>query len=378
MGKKSSSPPPAPDPYKTAAAQAQADKEAAVATLDLSALDQYAPWGSTTFQRVFDKQYGRKVPRSQTITLSPEQQRLYDRQTEIANRMAWKANERTKTVPDGPFTLAGLPSAPNRRGYGLDRQRVERELYDRSRNLLRPDMELESERFEQSMANRGLPLGGGAYNNAYRQFKDSQDRVLQGLAADAVRQGGAEQSRLFGLDSNARDRAVQERLLARTQDANEVAALLGGSPALPMPNYAGVAAPAVAAPDVQGAINQKYQADLNAYNARQQNAAATMQGIFGLGTALFRSSKSLKQDDGPPERILDGVRRLSVRSWRYRPETGLETEPHIGPYAEDWREIFGLGDGQSIHVVDAIGVCLQAIKDLGEEVRVLKAQVTAP
>ena len=94
MGKKGSSPPPAPDPFKSAAAQAEANRDSAVATLDLSAVDQYAPWGSTTFKRVFDKKYGQKVPRAQVITLSPAQQRLYNTQTQIANRLGDKKEDR--------------------------------------------------------------------------------------------------------------------------------------------------------------------------------------------------------------------------------------------------------------------------------------------
>lgn len=93
-------------------------------------------------------------------------------------------------------------------------------------------------------------------------------------------------------------------------------------------------------------------------------------GIADLATGY--SSRAFKEDDAPPETILDGVKELPVRAWRYKPEMGQGTRRHIGPYAEDWQETFGLGDGVTIDMVDGIGVCLQAIKELAEEVDALR------
>ena len=73
--------------------------------------------------------------------------------------------------------------------------------------------------------------------------------------------------------------------------------------------------------------------------------------------------------------ILAGVAALPVDSWRYKPETGLEQQTHIGPYAEDFRKLFGVGDGVTISTVDAIGVCLAAIKALSERVGSLESEL---
>jgi hypothetical protein len=73
--------------------------------------------------------------------------------------------------------------------------------------------------------------------------------------------------------------------------------------------------------------------------------------------------------------VLGGVAGLTVERWRYKPETGMEQQSHIGPYAEDFRAAFGVGDGVTISTIDAIGVCLGAIKALSAKVESLEAEL---
>jgi len=85
----------------------------------------------------------------------------------------------------------------------------------------------------------------------------------------------------------------------------------------------------------------------------------------------FKTAKSEIDAAG----ILAGVAALPVDAWRYKPETGLEQQTHIGPYAEDFRSVFGVGDGVTISTIDAVGVCLAAIKALSEKVGSLEAEL---
>ena len=90
-----------------------------------------------------------------------------------------------------------------------------------------------------------------------------------------------------------------------------------------------------------------------------------------LGSAIF-SSEEFKEDIEPAETILDALENLDIKSWRYKPEMNLGTERHVGPMAEDFNEIFGLGDGTVIPVVDAIGITMQSVKDLSSKVRMIE------
>jgi hypothetical protein len=89
------------------------------------------------------------------------------------------------------------------------------------------------------------------------------------------------------------------------------------------------------------------------------------------------SSRSFKTPDGHIDAaaLLAAVATLPVETWRYKAETGLETRPHIGPYAEDFQAAFGVGDGVTINPIDAIGVCLAAIQALTQKVESLETEL---
>jgi hypothetical protein len=89
------------------------------------------------------------------------------------------------------------------------------------------------------------------------------------------------------------------------------------------------------------------------------------------------SSKSLKSAAGEVDaaNVLASVAALPVETWRYKLEAGPEQQTHIGPYAEDFQKAFGVGDGVTISTIDAVGVCLAAIKALSEKVGTLDAEL---
>jgi hypothetical protein len=185
---------------------------------------------------------------------------------------------------------------------------------------------------------------------------------------------------LFGLDQAARQQAINESLLLRNQPFNEASSFLQGGAQLPMPQMQQYRGANIAPTDIIGPTYQSYGAQMDAYNAKLQSQAASTEGLFGiLGTvaagAMMASSRQYKTDDGPPESILDAVKRLPIRTWRYKWEQ--PNIRHIGPYAEDWAQLFG-GDGLTISVIDALGVCLQAIKEMASDVHTLARSCVTP
>lgn len=103
-------------------------------------------------------------------------------------------------------------------------------------------------------------------------------------------------------------------------------------------------------------------------------------GVGGLATGAaallpllgFVSSRAFKTDIQDAEPVLDKLSRLKVKTWKYKPEMTLGTDTHIGPIAEDFQKIFGVGDGMSIAVVDMFGVLLKGMQELASEVRQLR------
>lgn len=82
----------------------------------------------------------------------------------------------------------------------------------------------------------------------------------------------------------------------------------------------------------------------------------------GLGALIAASARDLKDTQGPVDEteILQALQTLPVERWTYKGENA----DHIGTFAEDFREAFGVGDGVTINMIDAVGVLMAAVKEL--------------
>ncbi len=66
--------------------------------------------------------------------------------------------------------------------------------------------------------------------------------------------------------------------------------------------------------------------------------------------------------------MLDKLAKLDISEWNYITEG--ENVRHIGPMAQDFYELFGLGkDDKSISTIDASGVALAAIQELNKKTK---------
>jgi len=208
------------------------------------------------------------------------------------------------------------------------------------------------------------------------QFDQSANEAKLAAALSAIGAGGAEQSRLFNLAQQGRQQGINEQLLERTQPINELAAILQGSPAVGQPQFGQQAQYQVAPADVMGAQQMAYGGQMNAYNAANQYNAAGMGGLYSLGGAVagalpwasWLCSRQFKENGRDPYSVLGRVNDLTVEAWEYKGDK----KTHISPYAEEFHEMFGVGDGVTIHPVDAFGVCLLAIKELTHKVETLE------
>lgn len=103
--------------------------------------------------------------------------------------------------------------------------------------------------------------------------------------------------------------------------------------------------------------------------------AQTLGGIGGLLTGVAGvaalSSKKLKHNFKKLDHsaTLNKVKSMAVERWNYRMG---DPEDHIGPYAEEFRELFGVSSGVTINFMDAIGVLFSAVKGLNAKVEELE------
>lgn len=433
MGKSSGgSAPAAPDPVLTSQAQADAFIKSAKESSKLNNLAQYTPYGNVTFDKDAEG-----VPIAQRVSLSPAQQAAFDAQTGLQGTLSNAAAQLAGGVPTGPFGLPGgmpdytvgldmqgapdymqginfgnVQAMPGTGDYSADRDNYSRAMFERSASLMRPEFETQGNRTRQMLADRGLGIDSEAYSGEMNRLDRSQGETMQRLADQAVAAGSGEQSRLFGLGLTARQQGIGEQLqqgqvqsaarqgitseelanaglgqTARQGMTNEalleynapaqgVATLLGASPKTPTVQGGNIYTQGVQAPDVQGNTWNAYNANMNAYNQRQQQNNSMWSGIGSivgtLGSALI-SDREKKRDVRGADSILSRVEKIPVKSWRYNPGVADGgAQRHVGPMAQDFKGFFGMGDGRSIPTVDAFGVNMAATQQLARKVRKLE------
>jgi hypothetical protein len=242
--------PKAPDPVKTANAQAQMNKDTAIAQYGLNATNQVTPQGNLTYTEI--GRWSDGTPRYQaTQTLSPEQKKLYDQQTQLGTKMNDLAIGQTDR-------LSGVLSQP----VDLSNEATESRLMELGRARLDPMIEQRKKATETELLNKGVRPGTEAYTRAMtavdQQTNDAYNQLL-----------------LTG-----RGQSVQEALAERNQPINEISALMGGGQ-VSTPQFTNTPQPGVNGVDYTGLVNNKYKADMEAYSGK-------MSGLFGLAGAFAK------------------------------------------------------------------------------------------
>ena len=101
-----------------------------------------------------------------------------------------------------------------------------------------------------------------------------------------------------------------------------------------------------------------------------------------IGGSFYSHSRYKENRRPEPHGMLDAVKALAIERWNYR--DGMQAmenvlpssdDDHIGPMAEDWQKKIGLGDGETISVIDFMGVILKAMQELASEVEDLRKEI---
>ncbi|KHJ54928.1 hypothetical protein LA66_10305 [Aureimonas altamirensis] len=236
MGK---STPTAPNPYTTAAAQAQANSAAVRDSAAYNAVNQYGPLGATTYQRRSDG-----TPYAQTVTLAPSAQSVLDGQLRAADTLTARAASMARNITSVPLDVSklparptaipitgtvtetipsqgnalqtvastGLPPVPGLSDFGAEAARTQNASFGKAQALLQPDMTQSRNRLVQSLSDRGIPLDSSAGQAELNRLDRAQSEAMNRAAYDSIAAGSQEQSRLFGLASAARGQLYNEGL----------------------------------------------------------------------------------------------------------------------------------------------------------------------
>lgn len=348
MAKKGGSAPQAPDPFQTAQAESQFNR-----------LDTYGPsgggvrYGYTDANGVFQQGLAPQGRQSAVTTVESD----LDRQLRgILEPASLGLTQRV--VSDN---ITNMPNAPRVQGRGT----VAQDIFDRNLSMMMPEITRGETRLLSNLQARGLPVGSDAFNEAYgAQQRQTQDTVSR-LAQDANTAAGQEQSRLFSLDSSARSGAVAELVAAMGGGYNPPQNVPSGN--APNVNYSGL-------------VGDRYQADLAQYNADRQASSSAAGALGSMGASLLMKCTEAAKDVQGHLNIgwaAEKVAALDLKVWKYKAGEGHggETEIHVGPMAEQFHALTGLGDDKTISVIDMLGMMSAAFQFSIHQIRVLQQRV---
>lgn len=272
--------------------------------------DQFTPdgslqWAATGEEYSFVDSQGKtvKIPKYQATTaLTPESQAIYDKTKQIQSNIAQIGVDQSARIG----TLLGEP-------VKIGNEETEARLFELGSKRLDPMLERRMEETRTRLANSGIREGSEAYDAVMTQFDQGRNDAYNQLL-------------LAG-----RGQAVQESLAERNQPINEITALLSGSQ-VSQPSFVGTPNTTVNPTDHTGAVRDKMNYDMQAWQTQVQSKNSMMGGLFGLaGSALgMFSDERLKEDIEEVGRVGD----LPVYSFKYK---GNEEE-HVGFMAQDVEE----------------------------------------
>lgn len=215
-----------PDPTKTIAAQTTSNKETAIANADLNRIGQNTPYGSLSYDITGTSPNG--LPQyTQNVTLSPEQQALYNKYTQGQNTLADTALGGLGNVQSNfskPFSYGGpgptgsvaspttgttgvasptTGTTTNIANAGPDAiKQAQDAAYRGQTQYLDPQFADAQSALDSKLANQGLQVGGEAYDKAQRQLGLQKRGAYQSAQDSAVGAGNQEQNVLFGQGLN--------------------------------------------------------------------------------------------------------------------------------------------------------------------------------
>lgn len=262
--------PAAPDYEGAARATAEGDLEMARVGAMANRPNQFTPWGTSTWTQDPNNQ----DLWTQNVTLSPEQQRLYQTGTQADIQMAELGLQGARQAGDifqDPFSLESMGQMPNYQDQFSN-------IYGSMLSRVDQDIAKDRDAMESQLIASGIPKGSEAYNREMQRIDRQLTDARQQAELAATQQVGQRQQS----DIENRRQQIAEMLTQRQTPLNEYSAFRTGTQ-VSMPNFPGVPQQQTTqGPDILGATSAQGQWDLAGWNAdvARQNA------ILGAGSQL--------------------------------------------------------------------------------------------
>lgn len=262
----SSSPPPPPAPDYTGAAQAtsQGSIQAAIANNLMAHPNIVTPLGSQTWANTGTQNvpgFGEIPTQTQTVSMTPQGQRLYEGQLGLSQGLLDTANSslgQTQQSLGSPQDFSSVQDIADQ-SYGMQTARLD------------PQWQQNESAQKTQLANQGLVPGGEAYDNAMRTFSQGKNDAYN-------------QARLSSISTMPQ--TYQMSTAQRMQPLTELNALrTGAQPQMPQfqPTQYSMGAQG---PNMLGAAQAQSGYNQGLYNSQVGQQNSMMSGLMGIGGAL--------------------------------------------------------------------------------------------
>jgi hypothetical protein len=317
--------PAAPDYRGAAQETATGNLEAARAATAANRVNQITPYGTLKYEVTGADPYGNPTWTA-TQALSPSQQQLLDYQNKTSvglGQLAEKGLGYVQNMLETPFDVSKLPTT------GFNPSQSYQDAY---MQRLQPQIQESRDRLNQDLANRGIDIGSEAYQRAML----TQARRENDLLAAATTQG-------FNVGQTARQSALQEQAYLRNEPLNTLSAVRTGAQ-VQGPQFVNSATQATTAgPDILGATNMQYNAQMGDFNARNAAQANLNQGLFSLASAGIPLMSDIRAKENIKAiGVMDNG--LTLYSFEYKDE--VKSHPlagdgiHVGVMAQEVEQVF--------------------------------------
>jgi len=262
--------PPPPDYAAAAQATAQGNIDAARVATAANRVNQITPYGNLTYKQTGTDSYGNPTWTA-TQELAPAQQKLVEQQAGLSSGLLNTAQQGLdyagNLMAKPGIDMSKLPSTGFNPGQSYQEAMMSR---------LAPQIDRENQSFEQDMANKGIGAGTPAYNTAKQLLGQTQNDRLNSATVQGLNAG-----------LTANQQAFAQQGYNQMQPINVINALRTGSQ-VASPQYVNPAQQATTAgPDLLGAANQQYNAQLAQTNANNAASSGFMGGLMNMGAAYL-------------------------------------------------------------------------------------------
>lgn len=264
MSKKTKTPE-APNYAGLAQQQAEQAKGAWNAQLQANRPNQTNQFGSLTWEQ--DPTTGQWT---QSTTLNQPQQDIFNQQQANQQQIANMGGGLLSGFDTSQVDLSGAPAMGQ---VGQFNQQAT-DLYNQ---LAAPQLQRQRAAKEAQMAAMGLGMGSGqAYNTQQELLNDSENRSAMMAAQAGIQQGNT----MFGQQNQLHQQGVQDILAQKQANLGQLSGImgLGQSMGVPQFNQFGQAG-AYQTPDLMGAAQNQYGANLDKTNAANADKANTMKTV---------------------------------------------------------------------------------------------------